>query len=118
MFSSETPTDSEGSAAYRTDFTSEFESAVVHQAEAYLAILGKQVRVNFVRLQATWIRLALGYGTVEKIFAIVLGYTVVGLLLALYLNILTVGNVKSAGRAARSAVRQQLLVFKVYAFSQ
>lgn len=66
-------------------------------------------------VKSTWIRLALGDGTPEKVFAVVLGYAVVGLLLALYLNILTVGNVKSAGRAVRSAVRQQLLVFKVCA---
>jgi hypothetical protein len=38
------------------------------------------------------------------------------ILLAMYLNILTVGNVKSAGRAVRSAVRQQLLVLKVCVF--
>lgn len=98
--------------------TFEFDSAVIRLAERYFAILGEQVRLNFDRLQATWIRLALGFGTVDRIFAVVLGYAVVGLLLALYLNILTVGNVKSAGRAARSAVRQQLLVLKVYTFQK
>lgn len=91
----------------------ESNSTIVRLSEPYFAALGKEIRVTATHAKHTWIRLALGYGTTEKIFAVVLGYTVVGLLLALYLNILTVGNVKSAGRAVRSAVRQQLLVFKV-----
>lgn len=82
-------------------------------AEPYFAALGKEVRMTAINFKATWVRLALGYGTTEKIFAVILGYAVVGLLLAFYLNILTVGNVKSAGRAVRAAVRQQLLVLKV-----
>ncbi len=57
--------------------------------------------------------MALGDGTGERFFAIALGYAVIGLLVAFYLNIFTVGSVKSAGRAVRSAVRQQLLVVKV-----
>jgi len=57
--------------------------------------------------------MALGDGTGERIFAIALGYAVIGLLIAFYLNVFTVGTVKSAGRAVRSAVRQQLLVVKV-----
>jgi len=56
--------------------------------------------------------MALGDGTGERVFAIALGYAVVGLLVAFYLNVFTVGSVKSAGRAVRSAVRQQLLVVK------
>lgn len=57
--------------------------------------------------------MALGDGTGERVFAIALGYAVIGVLIALYLNVFTVGSVKSAGRAVRSAVRQQLLVVKV-----
>jgi len=57
--------------------------------------------------------MAFGDGPAERTFAILLGYVVVGLVLAIYLNLFTVGNARSAGRAVRSAVRQQLLVLKV-----
>jgi E3 ubiquitin-protein ligase MARCH6 len=101
------------SASYSVDAFFEIDSPLVRSAEPHFAALGKEVRLATIRLKTTWIRLALGDGTTEKIFAVFLGYAVVALLLALYLNILTVGNVKSAGRAVRSAVRQQLLVLKV-----
>lgn len=91
----------------------ESNSTIVNLTEPHFAALGQEVRVGVTRLQGTWIRLALGYGPTEKVFAVLLGYAVVGVILAIYLNILTVGNVKSAGRAVRNAVRQQLLVFKV-----
>lgn len=55
----------------------------------------------------------MGSGPGERIFAISIGYAVVGFVLALYLNILTVGNARTATRAVRNAVRQQLLVIKV-----
>jgi E3 ubiquitin-protein ligase MARCH6 len=87
--------------------------ALVDLAEPYFAILGMKVRIGAGKLEATWKRLALGHGPAERTFAVFLGYAVVGFLLAVYLNILTVGNVKSAGRAVRSAVRQQLLIVKV-----
>lgn len=89
---------------------------VVHAAEPYLDALGKQVRISSYQVATSWTRMALGDGTGERVFAIVLGYAVIGLLIAFYLNIFTVGTVKSAGRAVRSAVRQQLLVVKVAAF--
>jgi E3 ubiquitin-protein ligase MARCH6 len=89
---------------------------LVAKAEPYFALLGREVRVSVLRAQVTWKRMALGQGPAERAFAVMLGYAVVGVLLSLYLNILTVGNVRSAGRAVRSAVRQQLLVFKVAAF--
>lgn len=82
-------------------------------AEPYFAPLGENVRVWWSSLQEHWVRLALGDGTTEKIFAISLGYVVDAILLAIYLNLLTVGSMKSAGRAVRNAVRQQLLVVKV-----
>ncbi|KAH9935970.1 uncharacterized protein BXZ73DRAFT_76777 [Epithele typhae] len=63
-----------------------------------------------------WISLATGDTPNDKMFAVLLGYAVVGLLLAIYLNILTVGSMRSAGRAVRHAVRQQLLVVKVATF--
>lgn len=46
-------------------------------------------------------------------FAVALGYVVVMILVSIYLNLLTVGNMKTAGRAVRTAVREQLLVLKV-----
>jgi E3 ubiquitin-protein ligase MARCH6 len=101
------------SVLHGIDAIFEIDSPLVRLAEPHFAALGKRVRLTGVRLITTWIRLALGDGTAEKIFAVLLGYAVIGLLLALYLNILTVGNVKSAGRAVRGAVRQQLLVVKV-----
>ena len=82
-------------------------------AEPYFAPLGEKLRVIWLHFQENWIRLALGDGTTEKIFAIALGYVLDALLLAVYLNILTFGSMKSAGRAVRNAVRQQLLVVKV-----
>ena len=84
--------------------------------QQYADPFGK-VTASAHRLQETWTRLALGHGANEKAFAVALGYIVVGLLLSIYLNILTVGNVRSAGRAVRSAVRQQLLVMKVCKFA-
>jgi E3 ubiquitin-protein ligase MARCH6 len=85
--------------------------------EPYFASLGGEVRSAAERLHTSWVGLAMGQGTCEKIFAIVLGYGVVGVLLAIYLNVFTVGNARSAGRAIRSAVRQQLLVVKVLGVS-
>jgi E3 ubiquitin-protein ligase MARCH6 len=82
-------------------------------AEPYFVSLGKEVRIGTATLEATWERLALGQGATERTFAIALGYVVVGLILSAYLNVLTVGNVKSAGKALRGAVRQQLLIIKV-----
>lgn len=57
--------------------------------------------------------MSLGRGPVEKAFAIVLGYFLVGISLAVYMNILTVSTIKTAEKAFRTAVRQQLLVVKV-----
>ncbi|KAJ7881172.1 hypothetical protein B0H13DRAFT_2049858 [Mycena leptocephala] len=44
------------------------------------------------------------FQSTEKVFAIALGYVVVVILVSLYLNLLTVGNMKTAGRAVRTAV--------------
>ena len=85
-------------------------------AEPYFAPLGEQLRALWIEVQEHWIKLALGNGTAEKVFAISLGYVVDALLLAIYLNVLTIGSMKSAGRAVRSAIRQQLLVVKVRIF--
>ena len=81
--------------------------------EPYFARLGKHVRLNASFTKASWAELANGDGTANRFFAIGLGYFVVGLVVALYLNLLNVGNVQSAGRAIRTAIRQQLIVTKV-----
>lgn len=83
-------------------------------AGPYFAILGREIRLYVARVQSTWIRLALGSGSTNRVFAVCLGYVVVCLVFCLYLNILTVGNARTAGIAVRNAVRQQLLVLKVY----
>ncbi|OCH96342.1 hypothetical protein OBBRIDRAFT_816012 [Obba rivulosa] len=92
------------------------DAPVLRVIEPYFAPIGHNVRVGSKEAVSIWIRFALGNGPNEKAFAVVLGYAIISLLLALYLNILTVGSVKSAGRAVRSAVRQQLLVLKVAIF--
>ena len=84
--------------------------------EPYFAVLGSEVRLFVTRVQSTWIRLALGGGPTSRVFAVCLGYIVVCLLFCLYLNILTVGNAKNASIVVRNAIRQQLLVFKVYIY--
>lgn len=81
--------------------------------EPHCEILGRHVRETGEKAGESWVRLALGNGPAERVFAIFLGYVVVGLMLAAYLNLLTVGNARTAGRAVRNAVRQQLLVLKV-----
>jgi E3 ubiquitin-protein ligase MARCH6 len=81
--------------------------------EPYFVLLGKEVRSGVTRFKEGWCRLAVGNGPTERAFAIGLGYSVIGIMLALYLNVLTIGNARSATRAVRNAVRQQLLVIKV-----
>jgi E3 ubiquitin-protein ligase MARCH6 len=85
--------------------------------EPYFAVLGGEVRLYVTQLQSTWIRLALGGGPTSRVFAVCLGYVVVCLLFWLYLNILTVGNARTASIVVRNAIRQQLLVLKVYILS-
>ncbi|KAG2741459.1 hypothetical protein P692DRAFT_20880040 [Suillus brevipes Sb2] len=88
----------------------ESDSVIARYLEPYFASLGREVRTASEQLQTSWVNLTMGQGTREKVFAIILGYGVVNALLAIYLNVFTVGNARSAGRAIRSAVRQQLLV--------
>lgn len=95
----------------------ESDSVIARFLEPYFAALGREVRSVTERLHTSWVNIAMGQGTREKIFAIILGYGVFGVLLAVYLNVFTVGNARSAGRAIRSAVRQQLLVVKVLGVS-
>lgn len=94
----------------------EGDSVIARYLEPYFATLGREVRSASEQVHTSWVNLTMGQGTCEKVFAIILGYGVVGVLLAIYLNLFTVGNARSAGRAIRSAVRQQLLVVKVAMF--
>lgn len=89
------------------------DSAFFRIAEPYFAPLGRAVRLGSQDFQSTWLKLAIGNGTSDRMFAIALGYAIDAILVALYLNVLTVGSVRNAGRAFRNAVRQQLLVIKV-----
>ncbi|KAH9479708.1 ERAD-associated E3 ubiquitin-protein ligase doa10 [Psilocybe cubensis] len=84
--------------------------------EPYFEVVGREVRVATTEVQQSWVRLSLGNGPLSRFFAISLGYCVVSVLLLFYLNVLTVGNARTAGVAVRNAIRQQLLVLKVAAF--
>ncbi|KAI6044437.1 hypothetical protein EDC04DRAFT_2642609 [Pisolithus marmoratus] len=94
----------------------ESDSAIARFVEPYFADFGRDIRLAAEQVQKSWVHLALGHGTPERTFAICLGYAVIAICLALYLNVFTVGNARSAGRAVRNAVRQQLLVVKVAMF--
>ncbi|KAI9062714.1 hypothetical protein FKP32DRAFT_1667072 [Trametes sanguinea] len=94
----------------------EEDTAIMRVIEPYFAPLGHNVCQWSTTGKETWIELATGDDRQDRIFAVLLGYAVVGVLLAIYLNVLTVGTMRSAGRAVRSAIRQQLLVVKVAAF--
>ena len=84
--------------------------------EPYFASFGQEVRGTGERIANWWIRMSLGRGPVEKAFAIVYGYLLIGISLAIYMNILTVGTIKTAEKAVRIVIRQQLLVVKVIPF--
>jgi E3 ubiquitin-protein ligase MARCH6 len=85
---------------------------IVLRVEPYFEALGKQIRASSYQVVTGWTRMALEDGAGERVFAVALGYAVIGLLISFYLNVF-VGSGRSAGRAVRSAVRQQLLVVKV-----
>lgn len=109
--STEPQTQAQAVLSYTPSF---IDKLVAHEsAEQIFAPIGKQVREFTETSRTAWVRLALGNGPNEKIFAVMLGYVVIGVAVALYLNVLTVGSMQSAGRAVRNAVRQQLLVVKV-----
>jgi E3 ubiquitin-protein ligase MARCH6 len=90
-----------------------FDGAFGRLAEPYFATLGQEVRGTAERIGNWWMRMSLGHGPVEKAFAIIFGYFLIGIGLAVYMNVLTVGTIKTAEKALRTAVRQQLLVVKV-----
>ena len=84
--------------------------------EPYFASLGQEVRDTGEGIANWWVRMSLGRGPVEKAFAIVYGYLLIGISLAIYMNVLTVGTIKTAEKAVRIVIRQQLLVVKVISF--
>lgn len=77
------------------------------------AAVGRYLREAFFAILQQWVELAEGDGTMERLWAIFLGYAIAAFFAALYLNTITVGNVRSAGRAVRNAIRQQMIVLKV-----
>ena len=89
------------------------DSALGRLVEPYFASFGQEVRSTAEGVGNWWVHMSLGRGPVEKAFAIVYGYLLVGVSLAIYMNILTVGTIKTAEKAVRTVVRQQLLVVKV-----
>ena len=90
-----------------------FDSSIGRVVEPYFASFGQDVLGTAEGIGNWWTRMSLGRGPVEKAFAIVFGYFIIGITLAVYMNILTVGTIKNAEKALRTAVRQQLLVVKV-----
>ncbi|KAG6898308.1 hypothetical protein C0992_011899 [Termitomyces sp. T32_za158] len=84
--------------------------------EPSFAPLGEKVRLASGKALSIWEQMTVGEAAANRVFAICLGYAVVGLLLLVYLNFIAVGSARTAGRAVRIAVRQQLLVLKVAAF--
>ena len=94
-------------------FENSVNTPIGRAVEAFFARIGRQIRLNVNLLKTTWMDLAVGDGSMNRFFAISLGYLLAGFLVAVYMNLLSVGNVQSAGRAIRTAVRQQLVVLKV-----
>ncbi|EJD43727.1 hypothetical protein AURDEDRAFT_185325 [Auricularia subglabra TFB-10046 SS5] len=68
------------------------------------------------RFTTRWAALVEGDGTVERMLAVALGYFLFMLAAASYLNTFSSANARNAGRAARNAIRQQLVVIKVAMF--
>ncbi|KAK0238548.1 hypothetical protein EDD85DRAFT_1022072 [Armillaria nabsnona] len=93
----------------------QLKDGAIERLEPSFAALGKEVRLSAVRFCDWWTDIALGHGSSERASAIILGYAVVALIVALYVHLLAIGN-KEAGRSVKSAFRQHLLVVKVAAF--
>ncbi len=90
----------------------QLKDGAIERLEPSFAALGKEVRLSAVRFCDWWTDIALGHGSTERASAIILGYAVVALIVALYVHLLAIGN-KEAGRSVKSAFRQHLLVVKV-----
>jgi E3 ubiquitin-protein ligase MARCH6 len=81
--------------------------------EDLFADVGRYVRSVVMAAFQQWTAMAENDGSAERVWAVVLGYIIVAFHAALYLNTFTVGNMRTAGRAIRSAIRQQMIVTKV-----
>ncbi|KAJ3718891.1 hypothetical protein C8R42DRAFT_723411 [Lentinula raphanica] len=95
---------------------SEALGVTMNYIEPIFAPIGRELRHGYTQLSEVWTKLAVGNGPVERIFSVLFGYCIIATGLAIYMNILTMSNVKTAGRAVRVAVKQQLLVLKVASF--
>ncbi|KAJ3818347.1 hypothetical protein F5880DRAFT_1491547 [Lentinula raphanica] len=95
---------------------SEALGVTMNYIEPIFAPIGRELRHGYNQLSEVWTKLAVGNGPVERIFSVLFGYCIIATGLAIYMNILTMSNVKTAGRAVRVAVKQQLLVLKVASF--
>jgi E3 ubiquitin-protein ligase MARCH6 len=91
----------------------ENEDPAVQQTITLFADFGRKTRIFAVTTKEWWTRHALGDSVADNAFAIALGYCVLAILLAIYLNVLTLGSMRNAGRAVRQTVHNQLLVLKV-----
>ncbi|KAK0203078.1 hypothetical protein DFS33DRAFT_1344825 [Desarmillaria ectypa] len=87
----------------------------IEQFEPSFAAFGKEVRLSAEQFCDWWTDIALGHGSTERASAIILGYAMVALIVAVYVHLLAMGN-REAGRSVKSAFRQHLLVVKVAAF--
>lgn len=85
--------------------------------EPYFVRIGLEVREALTSAQTSWIQLAVGTGPTPRAFAVLLGYVIISTFFCVYLNVVTVGNMKTAGIAVRNVVKQQLLVAKVCVIS-
>jgi len=81
-------------------------------AEPHFAPLGVVVREETASFAQQWEEIVTGDGLRERVFAVMLGYVVGASLLTIYLNMLSLGVIKDAGRQMRITVYNQLLVVK------
>lgn len=82
-------------------------------AEPHFRPLGESVRLNAMAFVKDWETMVRGDGIQERIFAVLLGYAVAGITLLMYMNLLSLGVLRDAGRQFRLTVLHQLLVLKV-----
>ena len=113
MFNVFVSRDTESTQSYADVLGGLLEFPAVQPLIPHFAKLGMAVRLNALYVKELWTDLANGDASANRLFAITLGYILVGAALAIYLNVLSAVNVQTAGRAFRNAIRQQLIVLKV-----
>ena len=115
---SPTPSESSSKSSFLQpilDFISQSNHPLVAWAKISVETARGEIIQSITEFKEGWSRLALGDGSNERGMCVVIGYLVIGIGVAFYLNVLNIGTVKSAGRAVRGAINQQLLVVKVSA---